>query len=284
VRVFLPGDPGGKGLLLLLALGLLAPVLSAAGRLVWADEFDGAPGGGPDPARWTPELGNRHGWGNNELEVYTDRRENVAIVADPEAGDGRALAIRALRLPDGTFTSARLQTGGKFAVRYGRVEARMKLPRDRGLWPAFWMLGAQPPRWPACGEIDIMEAVGHRLGTVLGTLHGPGYSGDFGLQGVAAVPAEHSFWREYHVFAVDWSPGRVEWSLDGRTYFVCRASDVPPGTRWVFDDGPFCLILNLAVGGNLPGPPDGTTVFPEEMRIDYVRVYAPETTATIPGH
>lgn len=244
---------------------------------VWQDEFNQPPGTGPDPARWKHDLGD-NGWGNAELETYTDSRQNCFIAADPDATDGRVLVLRAVRdatAKDG-YTSARLKTQGKFSTAFGRIEARMKLPRGRGIWPAFWMLpdSIAHLHWPAGGEIDIMEVPGHEPGKLHGTIHGPGYSGQHGVTKFTTLPAGASLGDAYHVFAVDWSPGKIEWLLDGQVYHRCTPAGLPAGTKWVFDDGPFFLILNLAVGGLWPGYPDATTEFPQELRVDYVRVYA----------
>lgn len=260
-------------LLLLLAAAPLARAEPTAAT--WSDEFAGLAGAAPDAAKWTHELGS-HGFGNKELQTYTADRANSFIADDPAATDGKALVLRARREPDGRFTSARLHTAGKFTARYGRIEARLKLPRGQGIWPAFWMLGrdAGPVEWPHCGEIDIMENLGREPSVVYATLHGPGYAGTQGIQGKFTLPDGAAFADAYHVFAVDWSPGRIVWQVDGRTYFTVTPADLPAQARWVFDDGPYYLLLNLAVGGHWPGNPDATTEFPQEFRIDYVRVFA----------
>lgn len=241
---------------------------------IWQDEFNQPLGSGPDSAKWGHDLGAT-GWGNAELQEYTAARENSFVAADPAASHGRALVIRALRTADGRHTSARLTSQGRFSFRHGRVEARLKLPEGQGIWPACWMLGDGFGRvpWPACGEIDIMEVVGHRPGVLHGTLHGPGYSGRDGLTGTCTLPDGAKFSDAYHVFALDWRPGRIEWLLDGTVYHALTPAHLPAGARWVFDDTPFFLLLNLAVGGKWPGYPDGTTQFPQEFRIDYVRVW-----------
>jgi len=246
----------------------------AAPSLVWSDEFNQPENSSPDPAKWTHDLG-AGGWGNRELQRYTNLQENSRVVADPAALDGRALAIGARHSAPGEFTSARLKTQGKFAVTYGRIEARLKLPRGRGLWPAFWLLGESIARlgWPACGEIDIMEVVGHEPARVHATLHGPGYSGGQGLSASFTPAADVPLGERYHVFAVDWFPDRIEWSLDGQVYARRTPVDLPAGSRWAFD-APMFLLLNLAVGGNWPGSPDATTEFPQIFLVDYVRVYA----------
>jgi beta-glucanase (GH16 family) len=227
--------------------------------------------------KWNYDLGGG-GWGNRELEVYTAARENSRIVADPDATDGKALAIRAVRTATGGYTSARLKTQGKFAMTYGRVEVRMKLPRGRGIWSACWMLGGNfgIVGWPACGEIDIMENLGHRPKTIYGTLHGPGYTGSRALHGSYTLPDGRSSDDGYHVFAIEWSPNRIQWFVDNHVYHVCTPASLPDNTKWVFNDRPFSLLLNLAVGGDWPGIPDPTTVFPQMLYIDYVRVFAPD--------
>lgn len=183
--------------------------------------------------------------------------------------------LRAVRGAEGRYTSARIKTRGRFAATFGRVEARLKLPRGQGIWPAFWMLGdnIDTVPWPACGEIDIMELVGHLPDTLHGTLHGPGYSGSRGLSTSTVLPEGEEFSDAYHVFAVDWRPGRVDWLLDGKMFHTLTPADLPSGGEWVFDNHPFYILLNLAVGGAWPGYPDESTSFPQEYRIDYVRVY-----------
>jgi beta-glucanase (GH16 family) len=238
-------------------------------QLIWSDEFNGAPGSPPDPTKWVYDLGGG-GWGNQELEVYTDNRGNAYL-------DGQGhLVIQALQPTLGKFTSARLKTLGKFAFEYGRVEARIRIPYGQGIWPAFWMLGADIGRtkWPGCGEIDIMENIGREPDTVHGTIHGPGYSGAKGIGKPFRISAGR-FAGEYHVFAIDWTPERIDFLVDGQSYHTVTPASLPAGTKWVYDH-PFFLILDLAVGGQWPGNPDETTEFPQKMLVDYVRVYQPE--------
>jgi beta-glucanase (GH16 family) len=249
---------------------------AAASRLIWSDEFDQPPGSTPDPARWVYDLG-ASGWGNNELQTYTRAAENAAVASDPEAVDGKALVIRALKQPDGSYTSARLKTLGKFATVYGRVEARLKMPNGKGIWPAFWMMGENIAAvdWPACGEIDVVEVINADPNKVHGTIHGPGYSGANGITGTTTLPSG-TLDQAYHVYAIDRSPDKIVWSFDGVVYHTATPTALPPGTRWVFNDTSFFMILNLAVGGNWPGYPDDSTPFPQTFAIDYIRVYAPE--------
>lgn len=249
--------------------------------LVWSDEFNGAANSAPDPTKWTYDLG-AGGWGNNELEYYTKRRKNVYL-----DGNGN-LVIKAINKkytgPDGVqanYTSARLLTQGLFAQRYGRIEARIQLPFSQGIWPAFWMLGNNINQvdWPTCGEVDIMENIGSEPSTNHGTVHGPGYSGGAGLTGAYSLPNGEPFSAGFHVFAIDWSPTGITFSVDGNAYETQTPADVPAGDTWVFTH-PFFLLLNVAVGGDYPGNPNSTSVFPQMMLIDYVRVYTDTTQPT----
>lgn len=235
-----------------------------AWRLVWHDEFDGI---ALDTTKWVRETGGT-GWGNGELEFYTDRVENARVA-------NGYLVIEARREPFGNraYTSARLKTQGFGAWQFGRIEARIQIPRGQGLWPAFWMLGDNIAQvgWPGCGEIDIMESIGKEPARVHGTVHGPGYSGANGITGFYDLPAG-AIADTFHVFAVEWQPGTIQWYVDSTLYRTVNARDVPGAGTWVFDH-PFFIILNVAVGGYWPGNPDTTTVFPQTMRVDYVRVY-----------
>jgi len=259
------------------ALLLCLPRLGAVTpQLVWDDEFNGAPGSGPDPTKWGYDLGvgNPPGWGNNELETYTNSRTNSLIVADPAATDGLALAIRA-QAANGSYTSARIKTASTFTFTYGRLEARAKVPSGVGCWPAFWALGADNPTvgWPACGEIDVMEWVGQTPSHVKGSLHATGYSGGNSLNADSVLPNNQSYSSAYHVFAADWYADQIIFSMDGAVYEVRKKADIPAGSSWPFD-APFFILLNFAVGGDWPGPPNSSTVFPQDFRVDYVRVYS----------
>jgi beta-glucanase (GH16 family) len=178
-----------------------------------------------------------------------------------------------------------LLTKGKWSWTYGRMEARIKIPRGKGLWPAFWMLGANidSVNWPTCGEIDIMENIGSEPGTVHGTLHGPGYSGSQGIGGPYTLPAGAAVADDFHIFAVEWQTNLVQWFVDGQPYFSVTPANIPSGTTWVFT-GPQFILLNVAVGGDWPGSPDGTTTFPQRMTVDYVRVYGATNPATCGGN
>jgi beta-glucanase (GH16 family) len=248
---------------------LQAPsVLPPATTGPWSDEFDGPAGALPDPSRWTYDLGNNGGWGNNELEQYTADRNNVHL-----DGEGH-LVIRVESTVDG-YTSARLKTQGLRAAQFGRVEARIKLPVGQGIWPGFWMLGSSfnGSNWPDCGEVDIMEYKGSQPSVVHGTVHGPKYSGAGGITAAYASPAGASFADDFHTFAVQWEPGSIRFLVDGTVYHTVTPQQIPAGAAWVFDQR-FFVLLNVAVGGNFVGPPDRTTAFPQEMLVDYVR-YSP---------
>ncbi len=248
----------------------------SAPQLVWHDEFDGPAGSAVDPTKWLADTGGQ-GWGNQEREYYTAGAENASL-----DGDGH-LVITVRPVAAGSsykcwygpcrFTSARLKTKGLFFQRYGRFEARIRIPAGQGLWPAFWMLGndIDAVGWPTCGEIDVMEVIGREPRTLYGTMHGPGYSGAGGIGGKTMLTSG-AFADAFHVFAVDWEPGGITWLLDGVPYFHTSPSSLPTGTKWVFDH-PFFLLLNAAIGGAWPGDPDSSTVLPQRMVVDYVRVY-----------
>ena len=255
--------------------------------LVWSDEFDGPNGSAVDSSKWSFDIGtgcpNNCNWGNNELETYTKRTVNAHV-------EGGLLVIKALNEtftgPDGqtrNYTSARLLTKNNFTQAYGRFEARIKIPYGQGLWPAFWMLGDNigTAGWPTCGEIDIMENIGKEPSTVHGTFHGPGYSGASGIGAAYALPNGQKFSDDFHTFAVEWEPNVVRFYVDGLLYKTRTPADLPIGTSWVFDH-PFFIILNVAVGGYWPGNPDATTVFPQQMLVDYVRVYQRATPSSLP--
>ena len=266
--------------MLALALGLSCVAASSRvapaspWQLVWSDEFQGPLGAGPDPAKWVFDLGGE-GWGNQELEAYTDSRANARIQ------DG-CLVLEARREPwqgpDGLlrdFTSARLKTEGRFSFRYGRVEARIQLPAGKGIWPAFWMLGDRDGerKWPDTGEIDIMENLGQDPATVHGSVHGPGGARTWSLSAAFHLGPGQSFSRSFHVFALEWEPDALRFYVDDALYQTRTRADLPADGRWVFDH-PFHLLLDLAVGGDWPGAPDAETRFPQQMKVAYVRVYS----------
>lgn len=237
-------------------------------ELVFADEFDSD--GAPDPATWAFDIGDGCpdlcGWGNDELQYYTDRADNAVvkngfliITAKEEAFEGAG------------YTSARLLTKDLFEQQYGRFEARIKLPWGQGLWPAFWMLGADINinPWPGAGEIDIMENRGQEPTKIEGTVHGPGYSGGESI-GKSYELSNGRFDTEFHVFGIEWGPGSIRFYVDDVLYNEVTPADVTG--EWVFNK-PFYMLMNVAIGGGFVGSPNVETVFPQTMLVDYVRVY-----------
>jgi len=239
-----------------------------AWRLVWSDEFDGSAGSSIDRRKWGFDTGGG-GWGNQELQTYTDRTSNVR-----QNGHGQLEIIaRAEAFDHHDYTSARIHTAKRFTQRYGRFEARIRVPSGAGIWPAFWLLGddLDSAGWPACGELDIMEVV-RDFRVVHGTAHGPGYSLGKELTATHEL-ASGSLADDFHIYAIEWEPDVVRWYVDDTRYERRTPADLPWGARWAYDH-PFFVLLNLAVGGNFPGPPDASTRFPQTMTVDYVRVYA----------
>ncbi len=253
-------------------------------KLVWSDEFNTSKNTKPNEEFWGYEIGDGTvngipGWGNSELQYYTDKRENAAT-------DGKGNLVITARAADGSlqcyygpcqYTSARLLTKNRFEVAFGRIETRVKVPRGAGLWPAFWALGTDIDKvgWPQSGEIDIMEHVAREPYRVFGTIHGPGYSGGQGFGNVYDLTEPVA--DQFHTFAVEWEPGEIRWYIDGIEYHRATAADVAPN-EWVYDH-PFFLLLNLAVGGNFGGAVGSDTTFPQQFLVDYVRVYQATDTA-----
>jgi beta-glucanase (GH16 family) len=243
--------PGGTG----------AQAQATGWVLDWNDEFDGT---ALDHGKWVVETGPK--WANNELQYYSSRPENLRVT-------GGHLVIEARKEAFGgrDYTSARIKTQGLQERQYGRYEARIRIPRGQGIWPAFWLLGAncaaQP--WPKCGEIDIMENIGKEPAIIHGTVHGPGYSGEHGV-GAPSALASGTYADDFHLYAVEWEPKQIRFYRDGILYHTVTPELVKG--EWVFEH-PFFVILNLAVGGDWPGNPDASTAFPQQMLVDYVRVY-----------
>ncbi|MBL90567.1 MAG: hypothetical protein CMH56_01975 [Myxococcales bacterium] len=248
---------------------------SATRVLLFEDNFDGDLNETPDPTKWTYDIGNGEwGWGNQQLEYNTNHADNVSM-------DGQGhLRITAREENLGTcwdgnacqYTSARINTKGLFSTQYGRIEGRFQMPSGKGLWPAFWMLGTDidTAGWPGCGEIDIFEYRGQEPNKTQGAIHGPGYSGGNAYHGVHDndTPLDQGF----HVYAVDWEPNLIQWSIDDHVYFAIHSNQLNGGQTWAFEH-PFFIILNLAVGGTFLDNPDETTSFPQTLLVDYVRVY-----------
>ena len=236
-------------------------------NLVWQDEFESD--GQPNLANWGYDIGTgENGWGNNELQFYTERPDNVTV-------QNGILVITAKEedYNGSSYTSARLLTKGKFEQTHGRFEARIRVPYGKGLWPAFWLLGDDSNGteiWPEIGEIDIMEYVGSEPTKVFGTVHGPGYSGGEGITKAYELKNDR-FDAGFHVFGIEWAPDYINYYVDDVLYNQITPDDVTG--EWVFDNGPFYIILNVAAGGSLPGSPNAETVFPQTMLVDYVRVY-----------
>jgi beta-glucanase (GH16 family) len=247
-------------------------------KLLWAEEFNQTEGSAPNPEIWGRNIGDGSsygipGWGNNELQVYTEANAFVNAKG--------FLEIEARKISDGSagdayygpaqWTSARLVTKDKLQVQYGQIVIKAKVPQGKGLWPAFWMLGCRMDEqgWPLAGEIDIMEWVGKKPLEALGTLHGPGYFGDNGCGG--KLIATKDFSEDWHEFGISWKPDQISWQVDGETYFTATPDSVSPN-QWVFNQ-PFYFLLNLAVGGNLGGPLDPELPDSNKLLVEYIRVY-----------
>lgn len=236
-------------------------------RQIWNEDFDGS---SVDEERYNFEIGdgcpNICGWGNDELQNYTNEQKNVKL-------ENGIMTITAIQEDVLSFTSARLQTKDKVEFQFGRIDVRAKLPKGQGLWPAIWMLGANIDEvgWPACGEIDIMELVGHKPNQVVGTAHWgePGQSSTF--QSSTFTQAE-DFSDGFHVFTLVWELNKMTWYVDERKFHTIERENV--NAQWRFNQ-PFFFVFNIAVGGRYPGNPDETTVFPQTMEMDYIRVFQP---------
>ena len=235
-------------------------------NLVKADEFD--VDGAPDGAMWTYDIGTgQNGWGNSELQYYTDRPENVVV----KDGVLKITAIKEAYMGS-SYTSARIKTKGLYEQAYGRFEARIQLPWGQGIWPAFWLLGAdcgEQVDWPQCGEIDIMEYRGQEPTVVHGSVHGPGYSAAEAVTKRLELPNDR-FDTGFHIFGIEWGPNYINFYVDDVLYNQITPDDVTG--EWVYDH-PFYILINVAVGGSFVGSPSGNTSFPQTMLIDYVRIY-----------
>ena len=241
-------------------------------NIVWQDEFD--QDGSVDDELWSFDIGTgveifgQPGWGNNELQYYTDRTENI------EVKDGMLhITARSESYEGSNYTSAKILTRGKFETTFGRFEARIMLPFGQGIWPAFWLLGDDSGgtvSWPQIGEIDIMEYRGQEPAVIHGSVHGPGYSAGNAVTDRYQL-LNGRFDTEFHVFAIEWGPDFIRYYVDDTLYNEITPEDV--NGEWVFNDNTFYIILNVAVGGNFVGPPNASTPFPQTMLVDYVRVY-----------
>jgi beta-glucanase (GH16 family) len=253
----------------------------AGWTLTWSDEFDGADGSAVDPAKWVHEVGGT-GWGNQELEYYTDGSQNAVVMGGnlviTATTDGAS--AHTCSFPSNgpcQYTSARLKTQGQFSQQYGRFEARIQIPEGQGLWPAFWALGADigTNDWPKCGEIDIMENVGKEPSINHGSLHMPaaGTTNDDQLTGMYTLAGNAKLGDGFHTYAVEWSSASIRFFVDDNLYET-QTPAAATGRTWEFDK-PFFILLNVAVGGQFPGSPNGTATFPQTMKVDWVRVYEP---------
>ncbi|MDA8598818.1 family 16 glycosylhydrolase [Porticoccaceae bacterium] len=253
------------------------PVNAIEWSLVWSDEFDEDT---VNPAKWGYMLGDgtlygeTRGWGNNEKQFYTEDAVNSGITLDSEGNS--VLYIDATATPNGPtdYASAKLTTEDLFEFRFGRVEARIKLPETQGIWPAFWMLGANKPEigWPGSGEIDIMESLGNAPQTVYGTLHYVNEDNELRSSGDSKSLVQGKYSDDYHIYAIEWTPEKITWFIDNEQYHqVTIAEDMKEFLREHY------FILNLAVGGYWPGYPDESTVLPQRLAVDYVRVYEDKT-------
>ncbi len=244
--------------------GATSPLSYPNMTLIWQDEFSGPT---PDPNYWTFEIGTgSNGWGNNESQYY--RAENTSIV------DGNLVIEARKELFGGRlYTSSRMITKGKFEFQYGRVDIRAALPFGKGIWPALWMLGSNISTvgWPACGEIDIMELIGHQPSILYGTAHWS-HAGQHASFGGNTKLSTGTFNDAFHVFSLVWTPTQLQWLLNNQVYHVL---DITPAELSEFHQDYF-FIFNVAVGGNWPGYPNATTVFPQHMIVDYIRVFQAE--------
>lgn len=242
--------------------------------LTFAQEFDGKAGTAPDRKVWSRDTGGG-GYGNNELQSYTEGNKNAFH-------DGKGSLIIEARKEKTTgednitrdYSSARLKTNASFSQAYGKFEARLKMPKGKGIWPAFWMMGDNIAKvgWPNCGELDIMEFLGHETQKLHGTVHGPGYSGGGGISGSLDTGLDLS--ADFHVYGMEWEPEEIRFTFDGKVYQTVRPNDIG-SNDWAYDH-PHFFILNLAVGGNWPGNPNENTTFPQRYTIDYIRAYKDE--------
>lgn len=239
-------------------------------QLVWSDEFEGNQ---LDMDKWSYQFGTGSqlgltDWGNNELQYYTDREENVYV----EDGMLHIIA-REEFYKNKNYTSTRIRTVNKADWKFGRIEIRAKLPEGQGIWPAFWMLPTKEVYggWPKSGEIDIMELVGHRSSTVHGTVHyGPDWPNNRYKGGTYSLDSK-KFSDDFNIFSIEWVEDEIKWFVNDNLFYTITPTSLSP-QNYPFNEE-FHLILNLAVGGNWPGNPDGTTDFPQSMVIDYIKVY-----------
>ncbi|MFN0175511.1 MAG: family 16 glycosylhydrolase [Saprospiraceae bacterium] len=242
--------------------GYSTPKTYSGMNLIWEEEFDAS---ALNTNNWVYELGTGNsGWGNNESQFY--RQENTSIYQG-----NLVIEARKENYNGAAYTSSRIITRGKFDFKYGRVDIRAALPSGQGIWPALWMLGSNISSigWPSCGEIDIMEIVGHEPNTLHGTAHWSALNGQHAYIGGQKIAASGSLQNEFHVYSIIWNDQEIRWLLDDQQYY---SLDITLADRSEFREK-FFFIINLAVGGNWPGYPDATTVFPQHLIVDYIRVF-----------
>jgi len=284
IRMHKPHPPEGKGkgsfpglIMTILLAAILSlnlgcsygedQVVANFTEITVQDEFDAD--GAPDSSIWNYNIGTRgDGWGNNELQYYTDRPENIIV-----QNGYLIITAKQENFEGSSYTSARILTKDKFEQRYGRFEARIRAPYGQGIWPAFWMLGANSDEviWPECGEIDIMEIRGQEPSILFGSVHGPGYSAGEAITKRYDLENDR-FDTGFHIFGIEWGPDYVNYYVDDVLYNRITPEDLPNPDNWVFNQ-PFYLIINVAVGGSFVGSPNEETVFPQTMLVDYVRAY-----------
>ncbi len=261
-------------IILIMMLSLPLHLYGQTWKKVWTEDFEGEV---LNTDHWSYQYGTGEsegltGWGNYELQYYTDREENIFVE------DGKLHIIAKVEQYEGMdFTSARIRSKEKKDFKYGRFEIRAKLPEGQGIWPAIWMMPTESVYgpWPGSGEIDIMELVGHEPDVVHGTVHyGTNQPYDHQFTGGSYTLEEGKFSDDFHVFTIEWSPERIRWFVDDEFFFMVTPNQISP-YRWPFDEY-FHFILNVAVGGTWPGHPDGSTEFPQSMIVDYIHVYEDE--------
>jgi beta-glucanase (GH16 family) len=253
--------------IILATAGLASYQAFGGWKLVWSDEFNND---SIDTNHWQFETGNHNGWGNRELEFYTDRPDNayvsngvLHIVARQEGTNGFA------------YTSARMKSEGLFAQKYGRFEFRAKFPQGKGYWPALWLMPQDSPYggWPSCGEIDIVENKGDYPAVVQGTIHYAGPDGGHRQETALYTFPVGNGVGNFHTYDLDWTTNSISWYVDNQLYEMQTNWSTADATYPAPFDQPFYIIMNLAIGGQYDGNPDTNTVFPGEMQVDYVRVY-----------
>ncbi|HET7896311.1 MAG TPA: glycoside hydrolase family 16 protein, partial [Flavisolibacter sp.] len=246
--------------------GYTTPIVYPGYTLAWQDEFSGS---ALDGGVWNYETGNGSGgWGNNELEYYTNSPKNVFV-----SNGNLIIEARKESIGGFNYSSARITTQNKKSFTYGRIDIRAKLPKGKGIWPALWMLGNNigSVGWPACGEIDIMELLGHEPAKMYGTLHYGASSATHGSKGSSYTLPTGIFYDRFHVYSMEWKQDQIKLFVDDNLFLTVNKSDL--GTAPYPFNAPFFFIFNVAVGGNWPGNPDGTTTYPQRMIVDYVRVF-----------